>query len=141
ALLQETARDEQLPVRLRDRLRGDQESWLLAPALRRDEAGRGRLLALDDLDRGTRGGGREFPDVLEDRHRLRTADDVLDALRGRVLSAQRNRLELVRLQRDDDRVGDAVVRGDDAVDLVARPDQHLLEDRAGLLVVPPGHEL
>ena len=59
----------------------------------------------------------------------------------RVLAAQRDRLQLVRLQRDDDRVRDAVVRRGDAVDLVAGLDQHLLEDRAGLLVVPAGDEL
>src|SRR5581483_3724134 len=134
ALLEEARREQQRVVRLRDRLRCDQERGLCRAALGLDRAGRRDLLALDDGDRGLRRRGGELADVLEHRHRLPARDDVLDALRRRVLPAQRDRVELVRLQRDDD-------RGRDAVVLVAGLDQHLLEDRAGLLVVPAGDEL
>ena len=44
--------------------------------------------------------------------------------------------ELARVQRGDDRVGQAVVRRQHAVDLVVRLLEHLLEDRQRLLVVP-----
>ena len=59
----------------------------------------GELLALDDVDGGLRQRGRELPHVLEHRHRLPARDDVLDALRRRVLAAQRDRVQLVRLER------------------------------------------
>src|SRR5205085_8120358 len=64
ALLQEAARDEQLPVRLGDRLRRDQEGGLLAAALGRNEAPRRRLLAVDDGDLRSCGRCRQLPDVL-----------------------------------------------------------------------------
>ena len=47
----------------------------------------------------------------------------------------------MRLQRHDDRVGEAVVGRGHCVDLVAGLDEHLLEDRPGLLVVPARYEL
>ena len=51
--------EQQLVVRLRDRLRRDQVGRLERAALRLDLAGRRDSLALDDLDRGT--GGRGLP--------------------------------------------------------------------------------
>src|SRR5581483_8550251 len=141
ALLGVTARVELLPVRLRERHRLDQVRRLLAAALRRHEAGRRQLLTLDDRDRGLRGLGREDALVLPDRHRLPARDDVLDALRGGVLPDQRDGVQVMLLQVDDHCVRDAVVGGHDAVDLVAGLDQHLVEDRAGLLVVPARDEL
>src|SRR3954452_2594070 len=81
ALLQETAREEELVVRLRDRLRGDQERLLETAALRGDVTGRREGLALDDVDGGGGSGVRQLPHVLEHRHRLPARDDVLDALR------------------------------------------------------------
>ena len=68
-------------------------------------------------------------------------DDVLEALRRRVLTGERDRLEAVLLQVGHHRARDAVVGCDDAVDLVARLDEHLVEDRRCLLVVPFRHEL
>src|SRR5260221_860651 len=141
ALLQEARSEEHLVVRLRDRLRCDQHRGLETAALRLDRARLRDVLALDDGDRRRRRRRRFLAHVLEHRHRLPARDDVLDALRGRILTAERNRLQLVRLERDDDRIRDAVVRRGDAVDLVTRLDEHLLEDRAGLLIAPTGHEL
>src|SRR5947208_9612887 len=116
--LEESALDEDLPVRLRDRLRRDQERRLLRTALRVDEARRRDLLTLHDRDRGLRRLRREDPHVLEHRHRLPTRDDVLHALRRRVLAAQGDRLQMMLLQVDHDRVGETVVRRGDCVDLV-----------------------
>src|SRR4051812_35802854 len=109
ALLQEARREEELVVRLRDRLRGDEVGRLLRATLRHHGAGRRDLRALDDRNRclGSRRG--ELTHVLEHRHRLPARDDVLDALRRRVLAAQRDRLQLVSLERDHDRVRDAVI--------------------------------
>src|SRR5262249_2696562 len=134
-------REEERVVPLRDRLRRDQVGGLLRAALRGDEAGRRNMPSLDEVDRRRRGRGRELADVLEHRHRLPARDDVLNALRGRVLAAERDRVQLVGLQRDDDGVRKPVVGRGDGVDLVAGLHEHLLEDRAGLLVVPTGHEL
>ena len=47
--------------------------------------------------------GRQDPRVLPDRHRLPAGDDVLDALRRRVLTAQRDRLQALGLERRDNR--------------------------------------
>ncbi len=58
------------------------------------------------------------------------------ALRRRVEAGDGHEVELARLLRRDHRVGEGVVGGDDAVDLVARLLQHLLEDRQRLLPVP-----
>ena len=99
------------------------------------------LLALRQGDGRLRRGGRELPGVLPDRHRLPAGDDVLDALLGCILTAERDRLQLVGLQSNDDRVRETVVGRGDTVDLVARLDQHLLEDRSRLLVVPARREL
>src|SRR5215510_9595562 len=63
-LLEEAALGEDLPVRLVDRLRRDQVRGLGAAALGVDLARRRGRLTLDDLDRGTRRGGRQLPDVL-----------------------------------------------------------------------------
>src|SRR5215212_9802984 len=87
------------------------------------------------------GFGGEQTGVLPNRHRLPAGDDVLHALLRRVLTGERDRLQLLRLQRGDDGAGEAVVRGCDGVDLVSGPDEHLLEDRPCLLVVPAGDEL
>src|SRR6185437_3986162 len=141
APLEPAARDELLPVRLRDHLRRDQVGGLLRAALGGDEAGGRRLLALDDPDRGLRGLGRQDTDVLPDCRRLPARDDVLHALRGRVLAAQGDRLQVMLLQVDDHGVRETVVRRGDALDVVGGLDQHLVEYRAGLLVVPARHEL
>src|SRR3954465_3453075 len=141
ALLEEARREQQLVVRLRDRLRRDQVGLLDPAALRVHDAGGRDGLALDDRDRRLRCCGGELADVLEHRHRLPARDDVLHTLRAGILAAQRDRLLLLRLQSHDHRVRDAVVRRRDAVDLVTRLDEHLLEDGAGLLVVPTRHEL
>src|SRR3954454_18708954 len=76
ASLEEARREQQLVVRLRDRLRRDQIGLLEAAALRVHDTGRRDGLALDDRDgrRGCRLG--ELPDVLEHRHRLPARDDV-----------------------------------------------------------------
>src|SRR5215210_3481669 len=140
-LLQEARSEEELVVLLRDRLRCDQVGRLYRAALRFDRTRRRDLRTLDDCDRRLCGCGRQLPHVLEHRHRLPTGDDVLDALRAGVLTGERDRLQLVRFQRDDDRVREAVVGCGDCVDLVPGPDEHLLEDRSGLLVVPARHEL
>src|SRR5215211_2288055 len=97
-------------------------------------AGQERLCRPDGL-------GGEQTGVLPHRHRLPAGDDVLHALLRRVLTGERDRLQLLRLQRRDDGAGEAVVRGCDRVDLVSGPDEHLLEDRPCLLVVPAGDEL
>src|SRR5919201_5677368 len=54
ALLQEPAREEDLVVLLRDRLRRDQDRGLEAASLRLDGTPGRQLLALDDLHRGLR---------------------------------------------------------------------------------------
>src|SRR3954466_1973011 len=68
APLEEARREQQLVVRLRDRLRRKQVRLLDAASLRMHDAGRRDGLALDDRDgrRGCRLG--ELPDVLEHRH-------------------------------------------------------------------------
>ena len=59
APLQEAGREENLVVRLRDRLRGDQVRRLRPATLGLDQTGGRGLLALEDLDRGTCGCGRQ----------------------------------------------------------------------------------
>ena len=59
----------------------------------------------------------------------------------RVLAAERDRLQVLRLQRRDDCAGDVVVRRDRRVDLVVRLDEHLREDRRCVGREPVGHEL
>src|SRR5829696_1534803 len=132
--------EEDLVVRLRDRhRRNDVRRQPLAAV--RHRPGLLGLLALQQRDgRGSRD-GRARPLILPDRHGLPAGDDVLDALCGGILAAERARLQLASLQGHDDRVRKAVVRGGDALDVVARLHEHLLEDRAGLLVVPARREL
>src|SRR5262249_58346962 len=103
ALLQEARREEERVVPLRDRLRRDQVGGLLRAALRGDEAGRRNMPSLDEVDRRRRGRGRELADVLEHRHRLPARDDGLNALRGRGLAADGDRVQLLWRQRGDDR--------------------------------------
>ena len=78
---------------------------------------------------------------LVDRSGLPAGDDVLSALGGSVLTGHRDRRQLLRLERRHDRVREAVVRRGDRVDLVTGLDEHLLEDRPCLLVVPGRHAL
>src|SRR3954470_3773934 len=98
ASLQELLLEEHLVVRLVDRQRGDQDGGHPL-ALVLDEAVLRQLLALEELDGSPRGRGRLLRDLLVHRHRLPAGDDVLDALRRRVLAAQRDRLEPVVLER------------------------------------------
>src|SRR6478736_2659254 len=139
--LEEAAREELPEVHLVDVLRCDEDRLLRAAALRGDDARVLDRLAVDESNGRVRGDDRQLADVLEHRRRLPTGDDVLHALRGRVLAAQRDRLELVSLERDHDRVGEVVVRRRDAVDLVARLDEHLLEHRLRRRPVPVLDEL
>ena len=48
---------------------------------------------------------------------------------------------MLRLQVGDDRAGDVVVRREDALDVVVRLDQHLVEDGRRIVRIPVGHEL
>src|SRR4051794_13302672 len=142
-LLEEAVVEDDVDVVLRDRLRLEQDGRHLAGrviGLAVDEAGRRRLL-LRQRDRELRGRVGLLLDRLVDGHALVAREDVLDALGRRVLAGDRELLELAGLDRRDGRVAEAVVGGEDAVDLVARLLQHLLEDRQRLLVVPVGHGL
>src|SRR5205823_11663660 len=96
--LQEAVPEQELPVLLRDRdgLQEDRRHVVISV---RDLVVRLDLLALDDRDRRARGGLRLEPDRLVDGHRLPAGEDVLDALRRRVLTAQRKLLQVVSLER------------------------------------------
>src|SRR3954471_17293676 len=137
--LQELVREEALVVRLRDPDDRQRVRWLRMRAVR-PCAVRLRLLALEEVDRGLSCRVRLSRHVLVDGAGLPAGDDVLHALHGRVLAAQRERLQALRLQIGDDRAGDVVVRREHAVDLVARLDQHLAEDGRRVVRVPVGHE-
>ena len=99
------------------------------------------LLALGQRDRQLGGRVGLLLDRLVDGHALIAVDDVLEALQRRVLARDRDLRQLALLERRDRRVGEAVVGGQHAVDLVAVLLQDLLEDRQRLLVVPVGHGL
>src|SRR5579884_1276381 len=131
AALHEALLEEELVVALRDPDRRQQDRRRSADlAVRLDRR------ALDDGDRRLRGRVRLEPHRLVDGAGLPAGEDVLHALRRRVLAADRDRLEAVVLQRGDHRVAELVVRCVDGVDLVGRLREHLLEDRQRLLVVP-----
>src|SRR5439155_8270699 len=137
---QEPVLEQQLVVQLRDRdgLQEDRGD-LPRPVVDR-RVGLDRLV-LDDRDGDLRGRGRLQLDRLVDGHRLPAGEDVLDALRRRILAAQRDRLQVVSLERGDDGSCEPVVRRRDGIDLVVRADEHLVEDRPCLLVVPVGYGL
>src|SRR5215213_10718554 len=105
-----------------------------------DEAGR-RLLALGERSGQLRSRIGLLVDVLVDRHALVAREDVLQALRRRVLAGDRDLRQLALLERGDHRVAEAVVGRQHAVDLVVRLLKHLLEDGQRLLVVPLRHGL
>src|SRR4051794_14853981 len=139
--LQEAVLDDGvLDVGLRDRERREQHGRGLLALVR------GALVRLRGLLLGQRRGelgGRVglLLDRLVDRHALLAGQDVLDALGRRVLPGDRQLAELAGVERGDDRVGQAVVGREDAVDLVVLLLEHLLEDRQRLLVVPLGDGL
>src|SRR6478736_4775618 len=87
--------------------------------------------------RTSRGGGgvRLLLHGLVDRHALVAGQDVLQPLVGGVLPGDGHGAVHAVLLEDGDRgVAQAVVGGEDAVDLPAGLGVHLLEERAGLLV-------
>src|SRR5579884_2209331 len=133
--------DRLLPVLLRDHDRRLEGRRHHARAVAHLAVDAGRLAALDQRDRQLRGGRRLERDRLVRVLALPAGDDVLDALRGRVLAAHRDRLQVPGLERRDHRVRETVVRRVDGLDVVARRLEHLLEDRERLLVVPVGHPL
>src|SRR2546421_10822957 len=106
-----------------------------------DAAVDARVLPLGQRD-GQRGGGVGLLlDRLVDGHALVTVEDVLQALDGRVLPGHRYlAVEAVLLQYRDHRVGHAVVGDEHTLDVLVGG-QHLLEDRAGLGVVPVRYRL
>src|SRR5439155_23118452 len=134
ALLQESVREELRVVRLGDPDRLQQDR-LRAADLAVDA---GYRLAVDDRDRSCCGRVGLEANGLVDRARLPAGEDELDASRRRVLSGQRDRLQAVCLQGRDHRAGKTVVRGKDAVDLVAVASEHLVEDRPSLRRAPLG---
>src|SRR6188472_3171147 len=109
AALQELVLEEARVVGLRDRDHRDHERRLLLRAVRPRRV-RLRLLALEERDGRGRGRVRLVGHVLVDGVRLPARDDVLHTLDGRVLPAQPDGLQALRLQRRDDRAGDVVVR-------------------------------
>src|SRR5580765_2436480 len=141
ALLDPVVPEESRVVGLRDRDDRKLDGRLLPAAVLAEPVDPGHLLVLQQRDGRRRGCvGLEWHELV-DGHRLPARDDVLHALDGRVLSRQRDRLQLLRLQRGDHGAGNAVVRRDGAVDLVVRLQQHLLEDGLGVRRQPERYEL
>src|SRR5882757_9024129 len=135
--------EDDVDVVLRDRLRDQENRWHIPVALVVARGGVGADgLALDERDRGL---GQRVGFLLRglvDGHTLRSGKDVLQTLDGRVLTRDRHQsCTLVLLQDRDDRSGQPVVRGVDAVDLAVSRGVHLLEDGDGLVVVPVRHRL
>src|SRR6266487_4831158 len=141
ALLQELVLEEPRVVGLRDRDDRNLDGRLLLAAVLAEPVDPGHLLVLQQRDGRLSSCVGLEGHVFVDGHRLPARDDVLYALHSRVLSRQRDRLELLRLQRGNHSAGDAVVRRDGAVDLVARLEQHLLEDGLRVRRQPERHEL
>src|SRR5919198_2828988 len=142
ALLDELVLEEPLVVLLRDRDDRQLDGRLFQAAVLAEAVDAGDLLLVrqqgfDRLDRCIDLAWH----VLVDGHRLPARDDVLHPLNGRILPRQGDRLQVMRLQARDDRTGDVVVRRDCAVDLVARLEQHLLEDRLRVRRQPERDEL
>src|SRR5689334_18018755 len=109
--LQEAVLERDVDVVLRDRLRLQEHGRDLARAvvgLAVDETGlRLRALRQGDRELGRRVG--LLLDGLVDRHALLAREDVLDALRRRILAGDRDVLQLALLESGDDRVAKAVV--------------------------------
>src|SRR3954469_2902927 len=141
ALLEELVLEEPRVVRLRNRDDRNLHRRLLLAAVLAEAVHAGNLLLVQQRDGRLGRGICLVRHVLVDGHRLPARDDVLHALHSRVLSREGNRLQLLRLQGSDHSPRDAVVRSDGAVDLVARRQQHLLEDRLGVRCEPERHEL
>src|ERR687884_742744 len=132
APLQEAFLEEQLVVRLRDPDRGEQDRLRAADLA----VHAGHLLALDDRDRGRRCGVRLLADRLVDGAALPAREDELHAGGRRILAGERDRAQAVGLQRGDHGTGEAVVRGDRSVDLVAVANEDLVEDPPPLDRIP-----
>src|SRR3954469_16803291 len=127
--LQEPVLDDGvLDVVLGDRQRGQQDRGCRRALVGRLVVGL-RLLLLRQRDGDLGGRVGLLLDRLVDRHALLAGEDVLDALGRRVLPGDRQLAELAGVERGDDRVGQAVVGREDAVDLVVLLLEHLLEDR------------
>src|SRR3954451_17257420 len=126
APLQIPVLDRDVPVLLRDRNRSREDGGNLTRPVADLAVDANGLAALEQRDREGRGGVRLDAHGLVDRHALPAGEDVLDPLRGGVLARHRDLLQVACLQRRDDGITEAVVRGVDAVDLVARLLQHLL---------------
>src|SRR5437667_10394721 len=141
ALLQELVREESRVVGLGDRDHRQENGRLLLAAVLAEPLDPGHRLVREQGDNRLDGSVDLEGHVLVDGHRLPARDDVLHALDGRVLSRQRDWLQLLRLQGGDHGAGDVVVRRDGAVDLVVRLEQHLLEDRLRVRRQPEWHEL
>src|ERR671931_314784 len=132
APLQEAFLEEELVVRLRDPVRRQQDRLRAADLA----VHAGDLLALDDRDRGGRRGVRLLADRLVDGAALPAREDELHAGGRRILAGERDRLQAVGLQRRDHGAGEAVVRGDRGVDLVAVANEDLVEDPPALDRIP-----
>src|SRR5436190_17160876 len=141
ALLEELVLEEPGVVRLRNRDDRDLNGGLLLAAVLAEPVDPGHLLVMQQRDGRLGSSIGLVRHVLVDGHRLPARDDVLHALHGRVLSRKSDWLQLLRLQGSDHSAGDAVVRSDGAVDLVARRQQHLLEDGLRVRREPERHEL
>ena len=103
ALLQELVREEQLVVRLRDRGRRDENGLLVLLAIL-DRAGRLAALPLSEGDRGWQ--PQRLPSGWPCRRSCVCQPERMfwTPCGSRVLAAQRDRLELLGLERRDDRV-------------------------------------
>ena len=84
-------------------------------------------------------------DRLINRHGLVAGQHMLDAAYCGVLAGDWNAgvagIDAGALEGRDDRIGQAVIGGEDAGDVAFRRGQDLLEDNQGLLVVPVGYPL
>src|SRR5919201_2273795 len=138
ALLEEPVPEEQLVVLLRDPDRGQEDGRDVADLVVALAVHPGDLLTLDELGRHLRGRRGLLLHRLVHGAALPTGEDVLHPGRRRVLSRDRDRLQLVALEIGDHGAGQAVVRSDRAVDLVVVLREHLLEDRRTFLSVPVG---
>src|SRR6476660_7574241 len=117
ALLQPLLLEERLVVLLRDPRDGKGQRRLLLVAVL-PEPVRRRLLPMEEPDRRRGRGVRLQRHLLVDGARLPAGEDVLDALRRRILAGQGGFLEVSGLLVGDHGACDVVVRRDDALDLV-----------------------
>src|SRR3954453_7561856 len=134
--------DDVLHVVLGDRHRVQQDRRDVLLGLRvGDLAGDGLLLPLGERDREVRRRVGLLLDRLVDGHALVAGQEFLQALHRRVLTGHRHRtVELLLLEHRDRRVAEAVIGGQDALD-VGVLGQHLLEGGGRRGVVPLGYRL